>query len=122
MDVADALSGAGVRFGSDQVGSAGRRRGGRRLQSSAVADARVGRIAQLVRAPRLHRGGRGFEPLSAHQRIGAVGLDERGGWLHGCSIAVIRLPRGVRSWTRSHDVKAVAVTIFVDLYEQELFA
>ena len=26
-----------------------------------------GRLAQLARAPRLHRGGRGFEPLSAHQ-------------------------------------------------------
>lgn len=26
-----------------------------------------GRLAQLVRAPRLHRGGRGFEPLAAHQ-------------------------------------------------------
>ena len=25
-----------------------------------------GRLAQLARAPRLHRGGRGFEPLSAH--------------------------------------------------------
>jgi hypothetical protein len=25
-----------------------------------------GRLAQLVRAPRLHRGGRGFEPLTAH--------------------------------------------------------
>ena len=25
-----------------------------------------GRIAQLVRAPLLHRGGRGFEPLFAH--------------------------------------------------------
>ena len=25
-----------------------------------------GRLAQLVRAPRLHRGGRGFESLSAH--------------------------------------------------------
>ena len=25
-----------------------------------------GRIAQLVRAPRLHRGGRGFDPCSAH--------------------------------------------------------
>jgi hypothetical protein len=25
-----------------------------------------GQIAQLVRAPRLHRGGRGFEPLFAH--------------------------------------------------------
>ena len=28
--------------------------------------ARVGRLAQLVRAPRLHRGGRWFEPSSAH--------------------------------------------------------
>ena len=28
---------------------------------------RCGRLAQLARAPRLHRGGRGFEPLSAHQ-------------------------------------------------------
>ena len=28
--------------------------------------ARSGRIAQLVRAPRLHRGCRGFESLSAH--------------------------------------------------------
>ena len=27
---------------------------------------RQGRLAQLARAPRLHRGGRGFEPLSAH--------------------------------------------------------
>ena len=27
-----------------------------------------GRLAQLVRAPRLHRGGRGFEPLTAHFR------------------------------------------------------
>gem|GEM_PF-5273147 len=27
---------------------------------------RPGRLAQLVRAPRLHRGGRGFESLSAH--------------------------------------------------------
>src|SRR5262245_42873736 len=26
-----------------------------------------GRLAQLVRAPRLHRGGRGFESLIAHQ-------------------------------------------------------
>lgn len=26
----------------------------------------VGRLAQLARAPRLHRGGRGFESLSAH--------------------------------------------------------
>ena len=26
----------------------------------------LGRLAQLVRAPRLHRGGRGFEPLAAH--------------------------------------------------------
>ena len=25
-----------------------------------------GRLAQLVRAPRLHRGGRGFESLTAH--------------------------------------------------------
>ena len=30
-------------------------------------DSDYGRLAQLVRAPRLHRGGRGFEPLSAHQ-------------------------------------------------------
>lgn len=29
----------------------------------------VGRIAQLVRAPLLHRGGRGFESLSAHTGI-----------------------------------------------------
>jgi hypothetical protein len=28
-----------------------------------------GRLAQLARAPRLHRGGRGFEPLSAHQGL-----------------------------------------------------
>ena len=28
---------------------------------------KFGRLAQLARAPRLHRGGRGFEPLSAHQ-------------------------------------------------------
>ncbi len=27
-----------------------------------------GRLAQLVRAPRLHRGGRGFEPLTAHHK------------------------------------------------------
>ena len=27
---------------------------------------RLGRVAQLVRAPRLHRGGQGFESLSAH--------------------------------------------------------
>ena len=26
-----------------------------------------GRLAQLVRAPRLHRGGRRFEPCTAHQ-------------------------------------------------------
>lgn len=28
-----------------------------------------GRLAQLARAPRLHRGGRGFEPLSAHHEL-----------------------------------------------------
>ena len=28
-----------------------------------------GRLAQLVRAPGLHPGGRGFEPLAAHQTI-----------------------------------------------------
>ena len=30
------------------------------------AHLQCGRLAQLARAPRLHRGGRGFEPLSAH--------------------------------------------------------
>ncbi len=29
---------------------------------------KCGRLAQLARAPRLHRGGRGFEPLSAHHK------------------------------------------------------
>ncbi len=33
-----------------------------------------GRIAQLVRAPRLHRGGQGFESLFAHTRDYNVGL------------------------------------------------
>ena len=31
----------------------------------------AGRLAQLARAPRLHRGGRGFEPLTAYHRIDA---------------------------------------------------
>lgn len=31
---------------------------------------RVGRLAQLVRATRLHRVGQGFESLVAHQEIG----------------------------------------------------
>ena len=30
---------------------------------------RFGRVAQLVRAPRLHRGGPGFESLRAHQTL-----------------------------------------------------
>jgi hypothetical protein len=35
-----------------------------------------GRLAQLVRAPRLHRGGRGFEPLTAHHTGGdAAGME-----------------------------------------------
>ena len=29
----------------------------------------VGSLAQLARAPRLHRGGRGFEPLATHHKI-----------------------------------------------------
>ena len=39
-----------------------------------------GSLAQLARAPRLHRGGRGFEPLATHQtkknaqRVFFVGL------------------------------------------------
>ena len=33
---------------------------------------RPGRLAQLARAPRLHRGGRGFEPLSAHHENNPV--------------------------------------------------
>ncbi len=28
-----------------------------------------GLLAQLARAPRLHRGGRGFEPLATHHRF-----------------------------------------------------
>ena len=47
----------------------------------------LGRLAQLVRAPRLHRGGRGFEPLSVQPSLAASG--ER------------RLPR--RSSVRSED-------------------
>ena len=29
----------------------------------------IGSLAQLARAPRLHRGGRGFEPLATHHDI-----------------------------------------------------
>ncbi len=36
------------------------------LAPGALASASHGRLAQLVRAPRLHRGGRGFEALTAH--------------------------------------------------------
>lgn len=32
-----------------------------------IANSDIGHLAQLVRAPRLHRGGRGFESLGAHQ-------------------------------------------------------
>jgi hypothetical protein len=42
------------------------------LASIGYHAARVGRLAQLVRAPRLHRGGRGFEPLTAHQLLGGI--------------------------------------------------
>ena len=34
--------------------------------SACLIHSDAGRLAQLVRAPRLHRGGRGFESLSAH--------------------------------------------------------
>ena len=39
----------------------------RTADTPACPDLDCGRLAQLVRAPRLHRGGRGFESLSAHQ-------------------------------------------------------
>ncbi len=32
----------------------------------------VGSLAQLARAPRLHRGGRGFEPLATHQALNNI--------------------------------------------------
>ena len=38
----------------------------RTADTPACREVVLGRLAQLVRAPRLHRGGRGFEPLSAH--------------------------------------------------------
>ena len=34
---------------------------------SCAPQSRIGRLAQLARASRLHREGRGFEPLTAHQ-------------------------------------------------------
>ena len=37
---------------------------------------RLGRLAQLVRAPRLHRGGRGFEPLTAHSYLSRQRLSD----------------------------------------------
>ncbi len=41
----------------------------RTADTPACREVILGRLAQLVRAPRLHRGGRGFESLSAHPRI-----------------------------------------------------
>jgi hypothetical protein len=38
----------------------------RTVNTPACPDLNRGRLAQLVRAPRLHRGGRGFKSLSAH--------------------------------------------------------
>lgn len=38
---------------------------------------RSGLLAQLVRAPRLHRGGRGFESLTAHPLTPSGGSDEQ---------------------------------------------
>src|SRR5438552_686055 len=40
----------------------------------------VGRLAQLVRAPRLHRGSRGFESLTAHH-VPKINCRQRR-WLH----------------------------------------
>ncbi len=39
----------------------------RTVNTPACPSLNSGRLAQLVRAPRLHRGGRGFKSLSAHQ-------------------------------------------------------
>ena len=37
---------------------------------------RLGRVAQLVRAPRLHRGGPRFEPVRAHHFPHRFGLED----------------------------------------------
>src|SRR3990167_2810589 len=38
----------------------------------------IGRLAQLVRAPRLHRGGLGFESLSAYLRVSKLLCSRQG--------------------------------------------
>ena len=54
----------------DRPGAGRPQRRHRRAIERARRYSRPGRIAQLVRAPRLHRGGRGFDPCSAHlQRV-----------------------------------------------------
>ncbi len=51
----------------DTVKSASLETKPRTADTPACPDLDCGRLAQLVRAPRLHRGGRGFKSLSAHQ-------------------------------------------------------
>ena len=50
----------------DTVKSASLETKPRTADTPACPDLDCGRLAQLVRAPRLHRGGRGFKSLSAH--------------------------------------------------------
>ena len=44
------------------------------MEVRVLSSALFGHLAQLVRAPRLHRGGRGFESLSAHFGLMPEGL------------------------------------------------
>ena len=59
----------------------------------------AGRLAQLVRAPRLHRGSRGFESLTAHQAPRVVSVAGRGS-----------SPPGRRTWPDARRASVSGVT------------
>ena len=81
--------------------------------------AAFGRVAQLVRAPRLHRGGPGFESLRAHHQTERIFLIGRMAHFAGSESLRLRILEADRNLARSEipaTVKVILLSVAGDVY------
>jgi len=81
--------------------------------------AAFGRVAQLVRAPRLHRGGPGFESLRAHHQTERIFLIGRVAHFAGSESLRLRILEADRNLARSEipaTVKVILLSLAGDVY------